>query len=189
MKKKGLSLIIAVVCLIALCVGYVCLTRYNAKQESAESEDTISVVDLKAENIQKISYLFDGEPVTFTKDGDDWKLDSDTAFAVDKDKVNSLISTIVSMTATRKIENVSDLKEYGLDAPGQTVTLTDQDGKEITLCWGSNNATTSDDYVYNAADSKTVYTVASSVQSTLSKSADDYEATTEAATTEAATEK
>ena len=74
-----------------------------------------------------------------------------------------------------------------MDTPGQTVILTDQDGKETTLCWGSNNATTSDDYVYNTADSKIVYTVASSVQSTFDKSADDYQATEET-TTEAVTE-
>lgn len=187
MKKKGLPLIIAVVCLIVLCVGYVCLIKYNDKQEKAESEESIAVIDLKADDIQKISYQYDGKTITFIKDGEDWKLDSDASFAVDSDKVDSLISSIVSMTATRKIENVSDLMEYGLDTPGQTVILTDQDGKETTLCWGSNNATTSDDYVYNTADSKIVYTVASSVQSTFNKSADDYQATEET-TTEAVTE-
>ena len=187
MKKKGLPLIIAVVCLIVLCVGYVCLIKHNDKQEKAGSEESIAVIDLKADDIQKISYRYDGKTITFIKDGEDWKLDSDASFAVDSDKVDSLISSIVSTTATRKIENVSDLKEYGLDTPGQTVILTDQDGKETTLCWGSNNATTSDDYVYNTADSKIVYTVASSVQSTFDKSADDYQATEET-TTEAVTE-
>lgn len=92
------------------------------------------------------------------------------------------------MTATRKIEDVSDLSEYGLDAPGQTVILTDADGNATTICWGSNNATTGDDYVYCTNDDKVVYTVASSVLSSLSSSVEDYRATEET-TTEEATEK
>lgn len=187
MKKKGLPLIIAIVCLFALCVGYVCLVKYNDKQETAESEDTITVLNLKADDVGKIAYEIDGETVSFTKDDDKWTLDSDASFEVDADKVTSLISSITSMTATRKMEDVSDLSEYGLSAPGQTVTLTDTDGKETTICWGSNNATTGDDYVYCTEDDKTVYTVASSVQSSLSSSVEDYRATEET-TTEAVTE-
>ena len=171
MKKKGLPLIIALVCLLVLCAGYVCLIKYNDKQEKADSADTITVLK-----------------VSFTKDANKWTLDSDAAFEADADKATSLISSITSMTATRKIEDVSDLSEYGLDAPGQTVTLTDADGNEITICWGSNNATTGDDYVYCTNDDKVVYTVASSVLSSLSSSVEDYRATEET-TTEEATEK
>lgn len=187
MKKKGLPLIIAIVCLFALCAGYVCLVRYNDKQEKADSADTINVLNLKADDVGKIAYEIDGETVSFTKDGDKWTLDSDASFEVDADKVTSLISSITSMTATRKMEDVSDLSQYGLDAPGQTVTLTAADGNETTICWGSNNATTGDDYVYCTEDDKTVYTVASSVQSSLSSSMEDYRATEET-TTEDVTE-
>ena len=128
MKKKGLPLIIALVCLLVLCAGYVCLVKYNDKQEKADSADTSTVLNLKVDDVSKIAYEIDGEMVSFTKDADKWTLDSDAAFEADADKVTSLISSITSMTATRKIEDVSDLSEYGLDAPGQTVTLTDADG-------------------------------------------------------------
>lgn len=188
MKKKGLPLIIALVCLLVLCAGYVCLVKYNDKQEKADSADTSTVLNLKVDDVSKIAYEIDGEMVSFTKDADKWILDSDAAFEADADKVTSLISSITSMTATRKIEDVSDLSEYGLDAPGQTVTLTDADGNETTICWGSNNATTGDDYVYCTNDDKVVYTVASSVLSSLSSSVEDYRATEET-TTEEATEK
>ena len=184
MKKKGLPLFIALVCLFVLCAGYVCLIKYNDKQEKADSADTITVLNLKADDVSKIAYEIDGEKVSFTKDADKWTLDSDASFEADADKVTSLISSITSMTATRKIEDVSDLSEYGLDAPGQTVTLTDADGNETTICWGSNNATTGDDYVYCTDDDKVVYTVASSVQSSLSSSVEDYRATEETTTEE-----
>ena len=184
MKKKGLPLIIALVCLFVLCAGYVCLIKYNDKQEKADSADTITVLNLKADDVSKIAYEIDGEKVSFTKDADKWTLDSDASFEADADKVTSLISSITSMTATRKIEDVSDLSEYGLDAPGQTVTLTDADGNETTICWGSNNTTTGDDYVYCTNDDKVVYTVASSVQSSLSSSVEDYRATEETTTEE-----
>lgn len=184
MKKKGLPLVIALVCLLVLCVGYVCLVRYNDKQKKAESADAISVLNLKADDVGKIAYEIDGEKVSFTKDGDGWTLDSDATFEVDADKVDSLISSITSMTATRKMEDVSDLSEYGLDAPGQMVTLTDADGNETTICWGSNNATTGDDYVYCTEDDKVVYTVVSSVQSSLGSSVEDYRATEETTTEE-----
>ena len=53
MKKKGLPLIIALVCLLVLCAGYVCLVKYNDKQEKADSADTITVLNLKADDVSR----------------------------------------------------------------------------------------------------------------------------------------
>lgn len=67
MKKKGLPLIIALVCLLVLCAGYVCLVKYNDKQEKADSADTSTVLNLKVDDVSKIAYEIDGEMVSFTR--------------------------------------------------------------------------------------------------------------------------
>ncbi len=188
MKKKGIPLIVALLCLVVLSLGYVWLVHYNKEQEKKEQkEDTIPVLSLKASDIEKISYTLDGQEITFTRSGDGWIVDSDATFPVDTDKIESLLSTITEMTATRKMTDVESLSDYGLDTPVQTVTLTDSDGNVTTLCFGSNNATTGDDYLYDKSDDKTVYTVAASVQSSLSGTLEDFRATEEE-TTEADSE-
>lgn len=192
MKKKGLSLLIGIVALVLLVVLYVMLVRHNTKTEEEAEDTTVKVFDLESEDVASVRFTLDGEEETFTLEDDTWSLASDAAFEVDSSKMTTLLDTVTAMAATRTLENVTDLSEYGLDEPVQTMVLTMADGTVYTICWGSTNDMTGDDYVYIKETESVVYTVDYTVLDALGETIEDYraeeETTTEDETSEEVTE-
>lgn len=190
MKKKGLPLLIGVVALVLLTVLYVMLVRHNTETE--EEDTTVKVFDLDTGDVAAVRFSLDGEEETFTLKDDTWSLASDAAFEVDSSKMSSLLDAVTAMAATRTLDNVTDLSEYGLDEPVQTMVLTMADGTVYTICWGSSNDMTGDDYVYIKEKEDVVYTVDYSILDALGETLEDYraqeETTTEEEPSEAVTE-
>ncbi len=190
MKKKGLPLLIGVVVLALLTVLYVMLVRHNTETE--EEDTTVKVFDLDTGDVAAVRFTLDGEEETFTLKDDTWSLASDAAFEVDSSKMSTLLDTVTAMAATRTLDNVTDLSEYGLDEPVQTMVLTMADGTVYTICWGSSNDMTGDDYVYIKEKEDVVYTVDYSILDALGETLEDYraqeETTTEEEPSEAVTE-
>lgn len=189
MKKKGLPLLIGIVVLVFLTVAYVILVKHNT--ETVE-DTTVKMFDLENEDVAALQFTLDGKEETFTLESDTWSLASDAAFEVDSSKMSTLLDTVTGMAASRKLENVTDLSEYGLDEPVQTLVLTMADGTVYTICWGGTNDVTGDDYVYIKEKESIVYTVDYSVLEAVGESIEDYrteeETTTEDETSEATTE-
>lgn len=192
MKKKGLPLLIGIVVLVFLTVAYVILVKHNTETVEEVEDTTVKMFDLENEDVATLRFTLDGKEETFTLEGDTWSLASDAAFEVDSSKMSTLLDTVTGMAASRKLENVTDLSEYGLDEPVQTLVLTMADGTVYTICWGGTNDVTGDDYVYIKEKESVVYTVDYSVLETLGESIEDYrteeEMTTEDETSEATTE-
>lgn len=192
MKKKGLPLLIGIVVLVFLTVAYVILVKHNTETVEEVEDTTVKMFDLENEDVATLRFTLDGKEETFTLEGDTWSLASDAAFEVDSSKMSTLLDTVTGMAASRKLENVTDLSEYGLDEPVQTLVLTMADGTVYTICWGGTNDVTGDDYVYIKEKESVVYTVDYSVLEALGESIEDYrteeETTTEDETSEATTE-
>lgn len=192
MKNKGLPLLIGIVVLVFLTVAYVILVKHNTETVEEVEDTTVKMFDLENEDVATLRFTLDGKEETFTLEGDTWSLASDAAFEVDSSKMSTLLDTVTGMAASRKLENVTDLSEYGLDEPVQTLVLTMADGTVYTICWGGTNDVTGDDYVYIKEKESVVYTVDYSVLEALGESIEDYrteeEMTTEDETSEATTE-
>lgn len=192
MKKKGLPLLIGIVVLVFLTVAYVILVKHNTETAEEVEDTTVKMFDLENKDVAALRFTLDGKEETFTLEGDTWSLASDAAFEVDSSKMSTLLDTVTGMAASRKLEEVTDLSEYGLDEPVQTLVLTMADGTVYTICWGGTNDVTGDDYVYIKEKESVVYTVDYSVLEALGESIEDYrteeETTTEDETSEATTE-
>lgn len=192
MKKKGLPLLIGIVVLVFLTVAYVILVKHNTETAEEVEDTTVKMFDLENKDVAALRFTLDGKEETFTLEGDTWSLASDAAFEVDSSKMSTLLDTVTGMAASRKLEEVTDLSEYGLDEPVQTLVLTMTDGTVYTICWGGTNDVTGDDYVYIKEKESVVYTVDYSVLEALGESIEDYrteeETTTEDETSEATTE-
>lgn len=192
MKKKGLPLLIGIVVLVFLTVAYVILVKHNTETAEEVEDTTVKMFDLENKDVAALRFTLDGKEETFTLEGDTWSLASDAAFEVDSSKMSTLLDTVTGMAASRKLEEVTDLSEYGLDEPVQTLVLTMTDGTIYTICWGGTNDVTGDDYVYIKEKESVVYTVDYSVLEALGESIEDYrteeETTTEDETSEATTE-
>ena len=131
MKKKTVKLVSAVVVLGVLCAAYEGVNFYVTSQEEKEKEESdtsVDLVSLEADDVTAVSFSADENNVEFDKKDDTWTEKSDAAFPVNQDTVDSAVKGVASLTADQEIPDVEDLSEYDLDAPQNTITLTTAEG-------------------------------------------------------------
>ena len=166
MKKKSVNLITAVGVLVVLSGAYVGVKAYVAKQEAANTEsaeeENPEIISIASADVKSIKFVIDKKEVTFEKDGDSWVKSDETAFPVDQDKIDTLVSSLNSIKAERTLENVEDASEYELDQPENTITVTTEDGETTVIQLGMENDSTSQEYIDLNKDSSTVYVVSNS---------------------------
>ena len=166
MKKKSVNLITAVGVLVVLSGAYVGVKTYVAKQDAkeaeADEEKSQEIISIASDDVKSVKFVIDKKEVTFEKDGDSWVKSDETAFPVDQDKMDTLISSLSSVKAERTLEDVEDASEYELDQPENTITVTMEDGSETIIRVGMENDSTSQEYIDLNKDSSTVYVVGNS---------------------------
>ena len=166
MKKKSVNLITAVGVLIVLSGAYVGVKAYVAKQEATDTEsaeeENPEIISIASADVKSIKFVIDKKEVTFEKDGDSWVKSDETAFPVDQDKIDTLVSALSSIKAERTLENVEDASEYELDQPENTITVTTEEGETTVIQLGMENDSTSQEYIDLNKDSSTVYVVSNS---------------------------
>lgn len=176
MSRKSITLIAGVAILGCLTGVYFLLGSYNEKTEEAAADAASgeTILEIDTENLISAAFSIDGTEQTFVKDGDVWALEGDDTFPVDSSALLSMLSGLTPLKAQRTLADISDISEYGLDAPQNTITLSDSDGGQTVITIGDANANTSDDYLMLNEDPSTVYTVDSTVLDSLSQNLYDY---------------
>ena len=166
MKKKSVNLITAVGVLVVLSGAYVGVKTYVAKQDAeeaeADEEESQEIISIASDDVKSVKFVMDKKEVTFEKDGDSWVKSDETAFPVDQDKMDTLISSLSSVKAERTLEDVEDASESELEQPENTITVTMEDGSETVIRVGMENDSTSQEYIDLDKDSSTVYVVSNS---------------------------
>ena len=178
MKRKSVNLIIAVGVLVVLSGAYVGVTAYVAKQEAADTEsaeeENPEIISIASADVKSIKFVIDKKEVTFEKDGDSWVKSDENDFPVDQDKIDTLVSSLNSVTADRTLEDVEDASEYELDQPEDTITVTTEDGETTVIQLGMENDSTNQEYIDLNKDSSTVYVVSNSTFSSFEGSLYDF---------------
>ena len=152
-KKKGPVILIGV--LVLLLILYFALSTWNKKQDSKE-EETVKVTDLKTSEITGVKYDLGTGEMNFEKDGDTWYYTADKDFPLRQSYPKTVADAMGLLSADRELEDADALKEYGLDHPTYTVTLTDEDGTVTTIKVGN---ATGNDYYATVDDTEKVYTI------------------------------
>lgn len=165
MKKKTVKMVLAVVSLAVLCGVYLGVSTYVSKQEEAENskeeEEQVSVTDASADEIETVKFLIDKKEVTFQRKEEEWVKGNDEAFPVSQDTLNNAVGMLGDLKAERVLDDVSDLSEYGLDSPVNTIVFKTKVGEETSIKIGAKNESVSQYYVKKNEDDKKVYLVAS----------------------------
>lgn len=170
MKKKGITLTAGVVILGCLFGTYFALKSHNeqvSKDELTESE-TEPILSVDTDEIASLSFQSGDTPVTFSREDGSWMLEGDETFPVNSSALTSVLSCLSPLESVRTLNGVSDLSEYGLDQPQNTVSFTDAEGKETKIIIGDTNSSTGDDYIMVDGDSSTIYTASASLRQSLS---------------------
>lgn len=160
MRKKMIILLLCLGLLVILLGTYVVLKNNNKEiSETAESTETIQVTKLESADITAVSLLIGGEEKKFSRQEEEWKLEGDENFPLDETKINTIVNKCSALTAQRKLEDVEDLSEYGLEQPSNCVTISVSDGTETKIYVGDKNTTTGNTYLYLNNQKKVVYIV------------------------------
>ena len=157
--------------LVAATFGMKWYNKNKEEEKSAEQEAaTIYISKVDTDQITAFSYEIDQVTYSFTKNGDTWTYDDDPSLDIDEDKINTMLETFSSLTATDEI-TYDDLSDFGLDNPTDLVTYTTDDGS-TSIYVGNKNDMLGSYYVMTGEDSK-VYLTTTSLADLFSKTIED----------------
>lgn len=141
---------------VACIATFVVLQMEQYQEKISNSGET--VLELPADEVESVSWDYDGVTLSFHREDDGWQYDDDAAFPVDAEAIDNLLEPFTAFGASFIIEQVEDYGQYGLDDPLCTIRLeTADESYEITLGdYSSMDAeryvSTGDGNVYLAAD-------------------------------------
>ena len=144
----------------------------DAKPPADAAPKLLSIPD---DQFKQIKVAKTGGDTTVLERGADnkWKITEPKPLSADQDSVNSLVSTLSSLSSDRLIEDkAADLSQYGLNKPTIAVTITKKDGKTETVLLGDDTPTGGGEFAMRQGDPR-VFTIASFVKSSVDKSAKD----------------
>lgn len=179
MGKQKKHMLLLLLLLILLIGGYFGLQAYHdwseRKETEKEQQKSIFVTDYETEEILSLSYDYEGVAYFFEKSGEEWIYPQDPGVNIDEDSLEDMAERIALITAEEKIENVTELSQYGLESPSRTVAFTASDGEHI-LYLGDYNSVIGSYYMCAEEDKSVVYTVNANIYNAFSK---DLESLTE----------
>lgn len=105
-NKKFLPLVILVGVVALLGILLAVLTLHG----EAETDTTLPLCDLAADDIDALSYAGNNVEVSLLKGSDGWLLADDPSLPLDQTKVQSLVEDYANLKAQRKLEG-NDLAE------------------------------------------------------------------------------
>ena len=101
-----------------------------------------------------------------------WQTTGNPSYTVKQTAVQSLADTLSELQGTRRLENVSNAADYGIEGGSFQVTASWSDGTQTTYTLGDATPF-ADGYYLQLSDSADVYTITTNLSSTFSKTLTD----------------
>lgn len=173
MSARYLKSLIAVAVLVILWFSFTRWNKRKSREEARKASQTSAQKLLSATSGQIQSFTLttrDGAAFTCDKQGKTWSITKPQAISADQDKVNSFLQSLTSATEGEQIAaRPSNLKDYGLDPPAETLAVTtDTTPVEFTLLLGDETPTNSGIYA-QVAGRPQVFTLTDDVKTALEK--------------------
>ena len=171
MKRSIKSLILLAV--LAIFVGgYLLAGQMSKTEQVSEERGSFALTAKTAADLTGLAWTKDETNYHFTKAEDTWANADEPAFPVDQDAVQGLADDLAELTATRRLEDVTELANYGLAEPVFSVTATWSDGSQTTYAMGDETPF-DDGYYLSTGESGVVYTVENSLSAAFNKTMTD----------------
>lgn len=160
---KRLTKTLILLAALLLCAGgYYLLNQQGETATITEEAGTFALTAHLAQDLTGLKWRREDVDYHFIKENDAWVNADNSAFPVNQAAVQSLADGLANLTATRKLEDVSDLNAYGLEEPAFTVTAAWADGSSTVFAMGDSTPF-ADGYYLTIGQESTAYTIASSL--------------------------
>lgn len=148
MKKQKRQIFVLFFLLIILgAVFYLIRWKNQQDANTPQTEDSIVLMELNEEEIVSLSYDFESETYSFEKREDVWYLSGDPDRNLTQYSVNSMVLNFCPLKAIQRIENVTDMSQYGFyENEERKVSVSTKD-ETYTILIGDMNELTETFYV------------------------------------------
>ena len=95
--------------------------RQQAQQAEEAHEDQLDISTGPEADVSAVAWDYFGDAVSLARKDGQWVNASDGACPIDQDAVKPLVQAVASLTASDRIDDVTDFDQYGLADPAFTV--------------------------------------------------------------------
>jgi hypothetical protein len=172
MKPRNLFVAAFVLAALSGAVWYA--QKHPPSSDSTNTPAAPKLADIPEKDVQSLDIKKkDGTEVSLKKVNTKWEITTPQEWRADQDATTSLVSALSPISADSVVEDkATDTAKYGLNSPSLVVTVHRANGKSDNIEFGDDVPAGSLVYARIDSDPK-VYAVASSVKSSLDKSAND----------------
>jgi Domain of unknown function (DUF4340) len=174
MRPRGLLIALSVLAVLA--GGVYWSNRQTKIDESKPPKDASpKIVSIPETEVTQLEFKRkDGAPTIIKRgSGNKWEMVAPTALPVDQEAASGVVNALNPLSSDQLIdEKASNLAAFGLAQPAFELTVTKKDGKTQEVQIGDEVPTGGDVYVKLAGDAR-VYTMSSSMKTSLDKTAQD----------------
>ena len=132
--KRGKKLLLLTLVLVLMAGVALAVRKLTPKSKEADTgSEEISIFSVDTESVTKLTWTYQGETVALVDAGDGWMYENDRDFPLDESRLNTMLNALGEITASKTIENVEDLGQYGLEEPVCSISVTAGKTSEIRL--------------------------------------------------------
>ena len=165
---------ILMLCVLAILVGgYFGVQRLNQPESVSETAGTFDLTAKTMDDLIGLSWTKDDVTYAFTYANDTWSTTDQPAWPVLQSAVQTMADSLLGLQGTRKLEDVKNLADYGLETPAFSVTASWKDGSSTTYSMGDATPFADGYYLSLSGQEGTIYTIASSLSTTFNKTQKD----------------
>ena len=165
---------ILLLCALAVLIGgYFGVQQFNKTESVSETSGTFDLTAKAIGDLTGISWTKDDTAFSFAYGDGTWVTTDQPAWPVQQSSVQDMAEALLGLQATRKLEDVKSLADYGLETPAFSVTASWKDGSRTTYSMGDATPFADGYYLNLSGQDGTIYTIASSLADTFSKTRKD----------------
>ena len=159
--------------LVVMIGGYFGVQQLNRTESVLETADSFDLTAKTINDLTGLSWTKDETVYSFVYDNDTWSTADQPPWPVLQSSMQTMAESLVDLQATRKLENVKNPADYGLESPAFSVTASWKDGTKTTYSMGDTTPFADGYYLSISGQDGIVYTVASSLSDTFNKTQKD----------------
>ncbi|MBE6999691.1 MAG: DUF4340 domain-containing protein [Ruminococcaceae bacterium] len=160
-KRTKSALILGISALVLLLVFLGVKLIKNAAAKGEEAPESVTLLSLPADKIEKLTLTYGGETLTFAPDAEGvWWVEEYPGLKIDQSYPESMVSAAENLVALRELGTVENKGEYGLE-PAECTLVYRADGVDYPMAIGSANGPQNNYYL--SPDGERVYLVDSAI--------------------------